>query len=362
MESMVMENMDTEDMVNKDNSKLVSVIVPIYNAEMWLEDLLEDLCNQSYDDLEILLVDDGSEDRSGVICDIYAARDSRIRVFHKRNSGVSSARNFGMRNATGTFLKFVDSDDRLSNDSIERLVLPMLKNSNVELSIGAIDTERSLWNSKLEGIVSRAQLIQDMTNSLQGFYYGSMWNKMYLKKIIIKNSIELMENISWCEDYLFNLEYISYISGEVSYTSQYVYQYMIRDGSLVSKVDLKTRILIENLCLSKLHEFAKREGITDSYAEHHAYIKHSQMCNLCAEGVGYKKLVHTCLTEQDVSFWKSYKNSQHFLVYRILKFLICKHINILVYCYIYLKEIAKKHTIRLRKFYYQKHKRCVSLN
>ncbi len=101
---------------------LVSVIVPVYNVEKYLEECVNSLTSQTYSNLEILLIDDGSTDGSGNICDSLAKEDARIRVFHLQNGGVSNARNFGIENAKGEYLSFVDSDDWVDLDMYEKMV------------------------------------------------------------------------------------------------------------------------------------------------------------------------------------------------------------------------------------------------
>ena len=92
-------------------SPTISVIIPVYNTEMYLRRCIDSVLAQTYQDFELLLIDDGSKDSSGAICDEYAAKDARVRVFHKENGGVSSARNLGLDNARGEWVTFVDSDD-----------------------------------------------------------------------------------------------------------------------------------------------------------------------------------------------------------------------------------------------------------
>ena len=99
----------------------ISVIVPVYNVERYLEKCIESICCQTFKDLEIILVDDGATDRSGAICDEWSRRDPRIRVIHKENGGLSDARNAGIEIASGTWYMFVDSDDTITPDTIERL-------------------------------------------------------------------------------------------------------------------------------------------------------------------------------------------------------------------------------------------------
>ena len=100
---------------------VISVIVPVYKAEKCLTHCVDSILAQTFQDFEILLIDDGSPDQSGALCDQYAAKDSRIRVFHKENGGVSSARNLGMQEAVGTYIAFADSDDWMEPEELETL-------------------------------------------------------------------------------------------------------------------------------------------------------------------------------------------------------------------------------------------------
>ena len=105
--------------------KKVSVIVPVYNVEKYLDRCVESICNQSYENIEIILVDDGATDRSSSMCDAYAAKDARVHVIHKMNGGLSDARNVGMQHATGEYIYFCDSDDHIERDLIQDSVTRM---------------------------------------------------------------------------------------------------------------------------------------------------------------------------------------------------------------------------------------------
>ena len=107
---------------------LISVIIPIYNVEQYLKECLESVINQTYRNLEIILVDDGSKDKSGKICDEYKNKDERIKVVHKENGGLSDARNAGMKIATGKYIQFIDSDDFIDKDMIETLYNLIIEN------------------------------------------------------------------------------------------------------------------------------------------------------------------------------------------------------------------------------------------
>lgn len=115
-------------------NKLISIIVPIYNVENYLQECLESILKQTYKNFEVLLVDDGSTDNSANICKLYVEKDKRFKYFFKENGGLSSARNFGISNSKGEFLSFVDSDDIISNDFLETLYNNMI-NNEVKLSI-----------------------------------------------------------------------------------------------------------------------------------------------------------------------------------------------------------------------------------
>ena len=108
--------------------ELVSVIIPVYNVEKYLARCIQSVCGQSYQGLEIILVDDGSKDKSGVICDEYAERDGRIKVIHKENGGLGDARNAGVEKAEGKYLLFVDSDDRIHENLVRDTVETAEKN------------------------------------------------------------------------------------------------------------------------------------------------------------------------------------------------------------------------------------------
>lgn len=107
--------------MDKFDKSLISIIVPVYNVEDYLKECLNSIINQIYKNLEILLIDDGSSDKSGEICDEFAKNDSRIKVFHKQNGGQSSARNLGLDKSKGDFISFVDSDDVLGENFIQKL-------------------------------------------------------------------------------------------------------------------------------------------------------------------------------------------------------------------------------------------------
>ncbi len=163
------------------SQNIISVIVPVYNVENQLEKCIKSLISQTYTNIEIILVDDGSEDNSGIICDDYAKKDSRIRVIHQQNKGLSGARNSGLDIATGDYIFFVDSDDYLDNCTLQKLVEHSLrcKADVVACGISQVfdDAPDCLFTSPVPGIWSGKESVVQMmtTNNVCSI----AWNKLY---------------------------------------------------------------------------------------------------------------------------------------------------------------------------------------
>lgn len=191
----------------EENKKLVSIVVPVYNVEMYLPACLDSLIGQTYRTIEILLVDDGSTDESGKICDAYAAKDSRIRVCHKKNQGVSAARNTGIEMAEGEYLIFVDSDDCVHRQMVELYVNCMRKTGTLLCDITINKDELSSNHNREDECKQEEVLYEDFMQLFYRDYINSPVNKFYKSEIIKKNHIRFPENMSLGEDLLFNLDY-----------------------------------------------------------------------------------------------------------------------------------------------------------
>ena len=133
----------------------ISIIVPVYNVEKLLSKCVDSILNQNFKDFELLLIDDGSKDKSGLICEEYAKKDSRISVYHKTNGGLSSARNYGIEHALGEFITFIDSDDYVDKSMLEILYNNMIEN-DVDLSITGV---RDIYDGKTSIDVDREKLL-----------------------------------------------------------------------------------------------------------------------------------------------------------------------------------------------------------
>lgn len=160
----------------------ISVIIPVYNVEKFLRECLDSVINQSYKDLEIILIDDGSQDKSGAICDEYALKDQRIKVFHKENGGLSSARNYGLDNMSGDFFTFVDSDDVISNCFIQTLYANLIS-SGASVSVCAYKTfsdnlkeSDAILDKKVEILSGSEALFKILSGSIN---FTVAWGKLY---------------------------------------------------------------------------------------------------------------------------------------------------------------------------------------
>lgn len=166
---------------------LISVIVPIYNVEKYLNECIESVINQTYRNLEIILVDDGSPDKSGNICEEYKSKDSRIKVLHKQNGGLSDARNHGLNIASGKFITFIDSDDFVDERYIEELYIA-LKNGNADMSIcnyvrfsNKEEIIKNINNSVLNVFDSRECFLKYFDENYQSSIVVA-WGKLYKKE------------------------------------------------------------------------------------------------------------------------------------------------------------------------------------
>lgn len=192
---------------------LVSVIVPIYNAKNYLKACLDSIVKQTYKNIEIILVDDGSTDGSGDIVDLYAQKDSRIKVIHNTNHGVSYTRNCGILVASGSKVLFIDSDDTVDLDYVKKLVEPLEKQNYNVVICGANDI-----NVK-KGKVRARRFPQYLTGNIKNDFLNlflvpsitAPWGKLYDLDIIKKNNISFAEGISFNEDVLFNVRYFRYV-------------------------------------------------------------------------------------------------------------------------------------------------------
>lgn len=228
---------------------LVSIIIPIYNLADYLPQCLDSVQGQSYENIQVLLVNDGSTDVSPAICQEYVLRDSRFQLIDKANSGVSDSRNQALDRAEGKYIQFLDGDDWLTPDATETLV-HAAESTGADLVLAhfyRVADERLAprGHIKKERVLTRQEFAEEMMKAPANYYYGVLWNKLYRRSIIEANRLRFDSEVNWCEDFLFNLEYIERVR-LVSAVSRPIYYYRKRENSLVtSQASLRRTIAMK---------------------------------------------------------------------------------------------------------------------
>lgn len=217
---------------------LVSVIIPIYNSERYLRRCIKSVITQTYGNIEILLIDDGSKDNSGEICNEFAASDSRIKVMHTRNNGPAAARNIGMDSSRGSLVFFIDSDDFIENNALNLLVegykqncadmivgnFKRIKDNNCSPSQG-----NAFLNNKLlsrQDMINYARCYLKKPNRFPLFAYS--WGRLFKASIIKNRGISFNPDLHTFEDVAFNFDYLNYANGAY-FIKEAVYNHLVHD-------------------------------------------------------------------------------------------------------------------------------------
>ncbi|MBR4542988.1 MAG: glycosyltransferase family 2 protein [Lachnospiraceae bacterium] len=245
----------------------ISIVVPVYNKKDYIEDSVKSVLHQSFDDFEMLLIDDGSTDGSGRVCDLLSARDKRVKVFHTENRGVSAARNFGIKKAVGKYICFIDADDRIKRTFLEKLY-NAIRVENAGLSVcGYYEIRKSkALTHNHKNYASGDRHYEAIRQNLLCI----LWNKLYVRKKI-KHLFD--EGISTCEDSLFCAWYYYDNDPKVAYVDEALYGYMVHGDGLTSKLQdgalcgINRFLMVNRLVSERIEdERLKHRAI------HHAYI------------------------------------------------------------------------------------------
>lgn len=220
------------------NQPLVSIILPVYNAQNHLARCVGSICAQTYRNIEIIILNDGSKDQSLPVCEEFRQKDPRILLVDKANSGVSDTRNLGLKLASGKYVEFVDSDDYLDPDFTERLVAAAEENEadfviapyKMVIPAGASKPEQVLDKIQDElgvmsvarppevreygflpaGVYDKDTFALRLMEKPASYFYSVLWNKLYRRDILTGNDIQFVSEMRWAEDLVFNLRYIQY--------------------------------------------------------------------------------------------------------------------------------------------------------
>ena len=317
--------------------KKVSIIVPIYNAQDTIENCVNSIINQTYKNIEIILVNDGSKDKSLEICYNLKKTDNRIIVIDKKNEKVSKTRNKGIEVAKGEYIMFVDADDIIELDMIEELTRGIQFFDLCACNYKKIENEKVSIKSNIEPF--NTTKINEYIEMLKPeMLFNQLWNKIYRANIIKENNIKFNEHIQVGEDYLFNINYIAN-ANSVNYINNPLYKYTIQENSLSKRfidrpLEEEIKIVRDLKCLYEQKKF-EMDYVYNEYIE----LLKSNILNLFIGNKGkneiqqYIKQYRVELekdkinTEQKVKFiskenkilYKAIKNNKVFFLYNYFK-------------------------------------------
>lgn len=253
-------------------NKLVSVIIPVYNVEKYLSRCMDSVLKQTYRNIEIILIDDGSKDESGIICDRYAQKDKRIICKHIANKGVSNARNLGIDMSTGEYIMFVDSDDYIEVNMIEKMMNVMKNQDLVVCGICQIELNGNInlvYGTEIQYDYTKQDIIQGFfdVSIIKDFMYGP-FNKIYVKSII--GDLRFSTDLRIGEDFLFVFEYITRCN-RIRIYDICLYNYVKRENSAMTAAFSEKRLdyikaveKIERMCVEN-YTYAKNKALMWGY-------------------------------------------------------------------------------------------------
>ena len=227
----------------------ISIIIPVYNKQKYIAKTLRSVLDQTFRDFEILLIDDGSTDGSGMVCDNMASTDARIKVFHTQNRGVSAARNLGIREASGKYISFIDADDYIDDSFLTKLRNSIIENDSGLAVCGYEEIRNGEISVHVHKDLHTGSVVYD---ALRQDLLCILWNKLYVREKI-RHFFD--ESISTCEDSIFCVQYYLDNNPKISFTEEPLYHYIVRVGGLTGRVqkgafDGIRRLLRVNLELS----------------------------------------------------------------------------------------------------------------
>lgn len=326
--------------------ELVSIIVPVYNAQTYLSKCVDTLIAQTYKNCEIILINDGSQDGSGLICDGYANKFENVKVIHKENEGVSRARNLGLSVATGEWIAFVDSDDYVTSDYVTKMIQNQRKYGSDWVISGYTECfeKKSFSNTNIWNVdyIAFEQLGQFVYYWHRNVHVSTPWGKLFRASIIRSNNIMFENSISYGEDHIFNIRYMEHCKS-ISVVCDALYTYVKRKGSLTSDaIDRKMEydLICENftqMCLKCGYDEKSALLLYARYVRGRLYtVKMADFATVCNE------------IQSDERFIKanSYLNDLDQFT-RLIFSLLLKRRTFMLRIVIWCKKFANKHMTTL---------------
>jgi glycosyltransferase involved in cell wall biosynthesis len=307
--------------------ELISVVVPIYNVELYLKKCIQSIQYQTYKNLEIILIDDGSTDGSGIICNKIAAKDKRVHVIHVSNGGVSFARNIGIKNALGKYIAFIDADDTIETKYIEVLYASMMK---YKVDISFCNYKEIIVNNEGVYILEHQDdfcsgILRDdfalLFTSKSEVMVGGPVGKLFNAQILKQNKIKFDQNHAWREDTMFCLAYFKYVNSYVripemlynyfrynrgSATEKFPRERLITEIYFLKEIDkwfVENRVMRSDIVISKIlpgicyiyikcNLSSRKESILDTFYDYSRFVE--------------RELLPYCVRIKKINSWKSW--------------------------------------------------------
>lgn len=311
-------------------NKKVSIIVPMYNCSLYIDKCICSLINQTYKNLEIILVNDGSTDNSLEKIEEYQKQDNRIKVITQNNKGVSSARNTGIKNSTGEYIAFVDSDDYLDDNVIELLVTNIENDTLLRINYKKITTNDELIvkTSKKEYSIDE-YILGILTSKIGGFCWGYLFEKCKIEYFD--------ENTSYLEDALFLINYLNKISKIKTIDNTY-YNYQFNQNSITkTNCRIIKNIIDFDYSLNKLKNIIKIKGISNVFNKKKIKLIESELAKL--DKTNIKEVLNN---KEIIKIIKSLYKEKITILEKIYFSIILNKRYFLFNIYLYIRKVLKK--------------------
>ncbi|WP_273851273.1 glycosyltransferase family 2 protein [Guptibacillus spartinae] len=332
---------------------IISVIVPIYNAQLYLSKCINSILNQSFFSFELILINDGSTDRSGEICDAYANEDNRVRVIHKCNEGVSIARNTGLNVSRGKYLMFADADDYVEK-SWCKLLYDLIETHKHSMIISGYNIYNYENNERRTRTLGEGSVIDIDKSSFYTLYektlLNTQWNKIYDANIIKSKKIFFKEKISLGEDLLFNLEYLKHVGDKIFICNIPLYNYIKSEKESLDNKFHENLFEIYNILFSEMYNCMKLFKTDIEHIRPTFYNSYLTMMNSTLENTFRKectlsfinKVKHNSkiLKSKEFKGALKYANLEGFVPTYIMLLKLKKYL--LIYCFLKIIHLKKR--------------------
>lgn len=332
----------------------VSIIVPVYNCERYLKRCVDSILAQTFPDIEVILVDDGSPDGSGAICDEYAKRDERVVVIHKENGGVSSARNMGLDRASGEYIMFCDSDDCVSPEWVEKLY-HLVSRAEVDWAFCGYQMV-----SSEDGSLISEHPIKELTETVPGrafwelkkrYFFNMPWNKVFKKEMLDRFAIRFDGNVSYNEDLIFNLRYLKVCKKRIGMCEEPLYYYTLGKNDSLTHRFHANYWEIKKRCMEELRESINECGLDFSeikqeyYTSYASSVVYSIQINNMKENPekGVKRYLKCCEILHSDECRKAFSKGQIVDVHPVYRMVLKTRCYFLVW--LFQKAVAMKHML-----------------